>query len=85
VPTALSVAPAVPVPEADAVDAVTVHAAIEEALGDAKELGISGAAVTPHVLSYIAAATGGESVTANLSLAENNAGVAAALAVALRP
>jgi pseudouridine-5'-phosphate glycosidase len=73
----------VPVPEAEAVDAATVYAAIDAALADATERGIGGAAVTPHVLSYIARATGGESVTANLALAENNARVAAELAVAL--
>jgi pseudouridine-5'-phosphate glycosidase len=42
-----------------------------------------GPPVTPFVLGRIAQATGFASVAANLSLAENNARVAAQLAVAL--
>ena len=44
--------------------------------------GIVGAAVTPFVLGRIAAATEGRSIPANLALAENNARVAAEIAVA---
>ena len=44
---------------------------------------ITGAAVTPFVLGRIAEATAGRSVPANLALAENNAGVAAEIALAL--
>ena len=42
---------------------------------------ISGPQVTPHVLSGLEKATAGESVSANLSLAEHNARIAAEIAV----
>jgi pseudouridine-5'-phosphate glycosidase len=70
----------VPVPLADNM----IDAIIEEALAATARAGIVGPAVTPHVLGAIAAATSGTSVVANLSLAENNARVAAELAVQLR-
>ena len=57
------------------------------ALSDAAGAAVTGAAVTPFVLDRIAAATAGQSVPANLALAEHNAAVAAevAVAVAARP
>jgi pseudouridine-5'-phosphate glycosidase len=39
--------------------------------------------VTPYVLARIAAVTAGDSVPANLALAEHNAAVAGAVAVAV--
>lgn len=72
---------AVPVPEADAIPADDVWEAIETALARASNL--SGAAITPFVLEQIADITDGRSITANLALAENNASVAAQVAVAL--
>jgi pseudouridine-5'-phosphate glycosidase len=74
----------VPVPLADSLDKNMIDAIIEEALAATARAGIVGPAVTPHVLGAIAAATSGTSVVANLSLAENNARVAAELAVQLR-
>lgn len=74
---------AVPVPEADALPAEEVDAALVGALAEADRAGITGAAVTPWVLERIATATAGRSVPANLALAEHNAEVAAAVAVAL--
>jgi pseudouridine-5'-phosphate glycosidase len=56
---------------------------IESALKATADAGIVGPGVTPHVLGAIAAATGGASVGANLSLARNIASGAAHLAVAL--
>ncbi len=50
---------------------------------DCERAGIVGAAVTPFVLGRIAEATEGRSIPANLALAENNAAVAAEIAVAL--
>jgi pseudouridine-5'-phosphate glycosidase len=73
----------VPVPEADALPAEEVDAALVGALAEADRAGITGAAVTPWVLERIATATAGRSVPANLALAEHNAEVAAAVAVAL--
>jgi pseudouridylate synthase len=74
----------VPVPEADELDPERHDAALTAALEEAQEGGISGAAVTPFVLERISRATEGGSVPANLALAENNARVAAQVAVALR-
>ena len=54
--------------------------AIEAALLRTSE--VRGAAVTPLVLEQIAEITGGRSIPANLALAENNASVAARVAVA---
>lgn len=70
-----------PVPAGEAIDATTMNAAIDAALRDASVRGITGPAVTPIVLAAIAAETGGEAVRANLALAENNALLAAELAV----
>jgi pseudouridylate synthase len=75
---------AAPIPEADALAPALVDGALAEALADAGEAGIAGAAVTPFVLGRIAAATAGLSIPANLALAENNARVAGEIAVALR-
>lgn len=72
-----------PVPTAEAVDASLMDAAIERALAGASAGGVTGPAVTPIVLAAIAAETGGEAVRANLALAENNARLAAELAVRL--
>jgi len=74
---------AVPIPADDALDAAQLDQVLAAALRDADEAGIVGAAVTPFVLGRIADATAGESVPANLALAENNAAVAAEIAVAL--
>lgn len=74
----------VPVPLADSLDQYMIDDIIEQALAATAKAGIVGPAVTPHVLGAIAAATSDTSVVANLSLAENNAHVAAELAVLLR-
>lgn len=74
---------AVPIPEADELDAAELDAALKAALAECDASGITGAAVTPYVLGRIGAATKGRSVPANLSLAENNAVVAAEVAVAI--
>ena len=72
-----------PVPTADALDADVMGASIERALRAAANRGISGPGVTPVVLAEIASDTSGVAVRANLALAENNARLAAALAVDL--
>lgn len=73
----------VPIPEADELDAAELDSVIDAALADCDAAGIEGAGVTPFVLARIAEATEGRSVPANLALAENNAGVAAEIAVAI--
>ena len=50
---------------------------------DALRAGAGGAARTPHVLAAVARATGGRTLRANLALLEENARVAAGVAVAL--
>jgi len=73
----------VPVPIADSLDKLLVDRVIDESLRAASDAGVEGPAVTPFVLARIAEATGFASVGANLSLAANNARVAAELAVQL--
>ncbi|MDJ0768250.1 MAG: pseudouridine-5'-phosphate glycosidase [Ilumatobacter sp.] len=74
---------AVPIPERDALDRSELDAVVGTALADCEASGITGAAITPFVLGRIADATAGRSVPANLALAEHNASVAAAVAVAI--
>lgn len=73
----------VPIPEAAELDAAELADVLADALAECGRAGITGAAVTPFVLGRIGAATEGRSVPANLALAENNAGVAARVAVAI--
>jgi len=73
----------VPPPPGTTLETEAVERAVADALAGAERRGISGAAVTPFLLGAIAEATGGESVAANLALLENNAQVAAEIAVAL--
>lgn len=73
----------VPISERDELDADELDGVLAEALADCERSRIVGAAVTPFVLGRIAAATEGRSVPANLALAENNAAVAAQVAVAI--
>jgi pseudouridine-5'-phosphate glycosidase len=74
---------AVPIPAEDELDADELDAVLRGALADCEAAGIVGAAVTPFVLGRIGAATAGRSIPANLALAENNARVAAQIAVAI--
>jgi pseudouridine-5'-phosphate glycosidase len=73
----------VPIPAADELDPERHDAALTAALDAARAAGITGAAVTPFVLERVGRETEGGSVPANLALAENNARVAAEVAVAL--
>jgi len=73
----------VPIPEADELDPDELDTVLARALAECATAGIVGAAVTPFVLGRIGEATAGRSVPANLALAENNAGVAAEIAVAV--
>ncbi len=73
----------VPIPVADELDPSELDGVITQALGDCAAAGIIGAAITPFVLGRIGQATEGRSVPANLALAENNARVAAEIAVAI--
>lgn len=72
-----------PVPVEDAVDLDEIMAASGEAVARAESDGVIGAGVTPAVLEAMMTLTEGRAITANLSLAANNAGVAAEIAAAL--
>jgi len=74
---------AVPVPAADKLPSEAVEQAIAQALAEADRQGISGPAVTPFLLRRVVELTGGASLRANVALLQNNAAVAARLAVAL--
>ena len=73
----------VPIPVEAELDAQQLDLVLAQALVDCDAAGIRGAAVTPFVLGRIGQATEGRSVPANLALAENNARVAAEVAVAI--
>jgi pseudouridine-5'-phosphate glycosidase len=73
----------VPCPAEAARPAAEMEAAIATALSEAKAQGVQGKRVTPFLLSRVSELTHGESKTANLALLENNARVAAQIAVAL--
>jgi len=73
----------VPIPVEAELDATQLDSVLAQALIDCEAAGIRGAAVTPFVLGRIGQATEGRSVPANLALAENNARVAAEVAVAI--
>ncbi|CAN5359594.1 pseudouridine-5'-phosphate glycosidase [soil metagenome] len=74
----------VPIPESAELDVAELDSVLSDALASCEHRGIVGAAVTPYVLGRVAEATEGRSIPANLALAENNARVAAEIAVALR-
>jgi pseudouridine-5'-phosphate glycosidase len=72
-----------PIPADDAMDEAMIAARIEQAIADAANAGITGKATTPYLLKRIFDLTEGKSLAANIALVENNARVAARIAVAL--
>ncbi|MGH2445228.1 MAG: pseudouridine-5'-phosphate glycosidase [Candidatus Limnocylindria bacterium] len=72
-----------PPPAELAIDATEVDAWIAEALADAVANGIRGGAVTPHLLGFMARASGGRTLRVNIGLIVNNARTAGAIASAL--
>ena len=71
-------------PPADlAIDAAEVNAWIADALRDAEERGVSGGSVTPHLLSFVASASGGRTLRVNIGLIVNNARTAGQIATHL--
>jgi pseudouridine-5'-phosphate glycosidase len=62
-----------PPPAELAIDAAEVDAWIGDALADAAAHGITGGAVTPHLLSFVARASGGRTLRVNIGLIVNNA------------
>lgn len=72
-----------PIPEAYAMDKSSIDRAIEQALGEAEQQGISGKASTPFLLARVAELTGGDSLASNIQLVFNNARLATSIALAL--
>ncbi len=73
----------VPVPEEFEVAEDLMEESLEEALSDATARGVMGRELTPFLLTHMARRSGGATLRANLALLENNARVAAAIAVAI--
>jgi pseudouridine-5'-phosphate glycosidase len=69
------------VPAAFAMPRERIDAAIEQALREAGQQGISGKQSTPFLLARVAELTGGESLATNIELVLNNARLASAIAV----
>ncbi|WP_433937872.1 pseudouridine-5'-phosphate glycosidase [Sorangium cellulosum] len=72
-----------PIPESHALDAGAMEVWIEEAIKGAEAEGVSRKDLTPFLLKRIVELTGGKSLIANIALVENNAAVAAEIAVAM--
>ncbi len=70
-----------PIPEKDSLDQAKMGIAISRAITDSQVNGISGKQLTPFLLAKLSEATKGESLKANIALLENNARVAARIAV----
>jgi len=72
-----------PIPEEYSMDPARINAAIDEAVADARRLGIHGKETTPYLLARVKELTGGDSLAANIQLVLNNARLAANIARAL--
>ena len=72
-----------PIRAEDELDAGFIDENIGKAIADADRQGISRKDLTPYLLRRIFKLTGGKSLVSNIALVENNARVAAAIAVAL--
>lgn len=72
-----------PIPEAAAIPAAAIAPVIEQAHAEAQAQGLRAAAITPFLLKRLGELTGARSLRANIALLENNARLAAEVAVAL--
>ena len=66
-----------PIPEEYSMDPNRINKAIDEAVEEAKRLGIHGKETTPFLLAKIKDITGGDSLASNIQLVLNNARLAA--------
>jgi len=73
----------VPVPEGFEVDEQVMEESLSEALSVAAARGVTGRALTPFLLAHMSWRSGGATLRANVALLENNARVAAEIAVAI--
>ena len=71
----------VPVPEASEIDGDELEDILADALRSASEKKISGKEITPFLLAAMSNASGGRTMAANIALLENNARIAAEVAV----
>ena len=72
-----------PIPEEYSMDHEVINKAIDEAVEEAKKLGIHGKETTPFLLAKIKDLTGGDSLASNIQLVYNNARLAAKTAAEL--
>ena len=72
-----------PIPEQYAMPLDVINAAIDKAIAECSEKGITGKHTTPFLLARVAELTGGDSLASNIRLVCNNAAVAAQTAAAL--
>ncbi len=73
----------VPIPAEWSMDADFINGAIDKALKEADEQGVTGKAVTPFLLAKIKEITGGSSLASNIQLVFNNVKMAARIAAQL--
>jgi len=73
----------VPVPEGFEVDEAVMEESLSEALTVAASRGVTGRELTPFLLAHMSWRSGGATLRANVALLENNARVAAEIAVAI--
>lgn len=73
----------VPVPEEAEIPAEILGGILDEALAEAGKKNVAGRELTPFLLSRMAERSGGATLRANVALLEENARVAAAIAVAV--
>lgn len=71
-----------PVPETDQIERSVMEGYIDQAISEAQAHGISAKEVTPWLLNRMYEITDGESLKTNIALVENNAKLAAKIAVA---
>ncbi|WP_312188502.1 pseudouridine-5'-phosphate glycosidase [Leclercia sp.] len=71
-----------PIPEQFAMAEETINAAIDQAVREAEEQGVTGKASTPFLLARVAELTGGDSLKSNIQLVFNNARLACDIAKA---
>lgn len=71
-----------PIPEQFAMAEESINAAIDQAVREAEEQGVTGKASTPFLLARVAELTGGDSLKSNIQLVFNNARLACDIAKA---
>lgn len=71
-----------PIPQESEMPQEAIGALIGEAVAEADQKGITGAAITPYLLGRIVELSGGASLEANIALVRNNARLGAAVAAA---